>query len=132
VKSQLLRTVVKAGAFIYVNIQLKRVYQAASPGDGYRLLVDCIWPRGLGKQEARIDDWMKEIAPSTELRKWFGHEPAKWAEFRRRYFAELSDRPDLVERLVEMARGAPLTLVYSAKDEEHNNAVALREYLERR
>ena len=115
-----------------MNIQLKRVYQAASQGDGYRLLVDRIWPRGLGKEEARIDDWMKEIAPSTELRKWFGHEPAKWAEFRRRYFAELSDRPELVERLVEMARGGPLTLVYAAKDEEHNNAVALREYLERR
>jgi uncharacterized protein YeaO (DUF488 family) len=115
-----------------MNIQLKRVYHAASPGDGHRLLVDRIWPRGLGKQEARIDDWMKEIAPSTELRKWFGHEPAKWAEFRRRYFAELSDRPELVERLVEMARGGPLTLVYAAKDEEHNNAVALREYLERR
>jgi uncharacterized protein YeaO (DUF488 family) len=115
-----------------MNIQLKRVYQAASQGDGYRLLVDRIWPRGLGKEEARIDDWMKEIAPSTALRKWFGHEPAKWEEFRRRYFAELSLRPELVERLVQMAGSRPLTLVYSAKDEEHNNAVALREYLERR
>ena len=113
-----------------MNIQLKRVYQAASQGDGYRLLVDRIWPRGLGKEEARIDDWMKEIAPSTELRKWFGHEPAKWEEFRRRYFAELSDRPELVERLVERARSGPLTLVYSSKDEDHNNAVALREFLE--
>ena len=113
-----------------MNIQLKRVYQAASQGDGYRLLVDRIWPRGLGKEEARIDDWMKEIAPSTALRKWFGHEPAKWAEFRRRYFAELSHRPELVNMLLDIARSRPLTLVYSAKDEQHNNAVALREYLE--
>ena len=113
-----------------MNIQLKRAYHAASPRDGYRLLVDRIWPRALGKEEARIDDWMKEIAPSTELRKWFGHEPAKWEEFRRRYFAELSHRPELVNLLLEIARSRPLTLVYSAKDEEHNNAVALREYLE--
>ena len=113
-----------------MNIQLKRVYHAASQGDGYRLLVDRIWPRGLGKEEARIDDWMKEIAPSTTLRKWFGHEPVKWEEFRRRYFAELSDHPELVERLVAIARSGTLTLVYSARDEEHNNAVALREFLE--
>jgi uncharacterized protein YeaO (DUF488 family) len=113
-----------------MNIQLKRAYHAASQGDGYRLLVDRLWPRGLGKEEARIDDWMKEIAPSTELRKWFGHEPAKWAEFRRRYFAELSHRRELINMLLEIARSRPLTLVYSAKDEEHNNAVALREYLE--
>ena len=113
-----------------MNIQLKRAYHAASQRDGYRLLVDRIWPRGLAKEEARIDDWMKEIAPSTALRKWFGHEPSKWEEFRRRYFAELSDRPELVNTLLEIARSRPLTLVYSAKDEEHNNAVALREYLE--
>jgi uncharacterized protein YeaO (DUF488 family) len=113
-----------------MDIQLKRVYQAASQEDGYRLLVDRIWPRGLGKEEARIDDWMKEIAPSTTLRKWFGHEPVKWEEFRRRYFAELSDHPELVERLVAIARSGTLTLVYSARDEEHNNAVALREFLE--
>jgi uncharacterized protein YeaO (DUF488 family) len=112
------------------NIQLKRAFGPASKKDGYRVLVDRIWPRGLRKEQLRIDDWMKEIAPSTELRKWFGHEPAKWKEFRRRYFAELSDRPELVGRLVEVARSGPLTLVYSAKDEEHNNAVALREYLE--
>jgi uncharacterized protein YeaO (DUF488 family) len=113
-----------------MNIQIKRAYQTASRGDGYRLLVDRIWPRGLGKEAARIDDWMKEIAPSTALRRWFGHEPARWAEFRRRYFAELRDRPKLVERLVELARSRPLTLVYSAKDEKHNNAVALREFLQ--
>ena len=112
-----------------MNIQLKRAYHAASQRDGYRLLVDRLWPRGLGKEEARIDDWMKEIAPSTELRKWFRHEPAKWEEFRRRYLGELSHRPELVKRLLEIARSRPLTLVYSAKDEEHNNAVALREYL---
>jgi uncharacterized protein YeaO (DUF488 family) len=112
------------------SIQLKRVFDPASKHDGFRVLVDRLWPRGLRKEEVRINDWMKDIAPSTELRKWFGHEPAKWEEFRRRYFAELSDRPEMVERLVEMARSGPLTLVYSAKDEEHNNAVALREFLE--
>ena len=110
-------------------IQLKRAFYPASEKDGYRVLVDRIWPRGLRKEEVRVDDWMKEIAPSTELRKWFGHEPAKWAEFRRRYFAELSHRRELVNMLLEIARSRPLTLVYSAKDEEHNNAVALREYL---
>ena len=112
------------------NIQLKRAFDPASKKDGHRVLVDRIWPRGLRKEEVRVDDWMKEIAPSTELRKWFGHEPAKWAEFRRRYFAELSHRRELVNMLLEIARSRPLTLVYSAKDEEHNNAVALREYLE--
>jgi len=112
------------------NIQLKRAFDPASKKDGHRVLVDRIWPRGLRKEEARIDDWMKEIAPSTGLRKWFGHEPAKWNEFRRRYFAELNRRPELVDRLVKIARSGPLTLVYSAKDEQHNNAVALREYLE--
>jgi uncharacterized protein YeaO (DUF488 family) len=112
------------------RIQLKRAFDPASKKDGYRVLVDRIWPRGLRKEEVRIDEWMKDIAPSTELRKWFGHDPVKWEAFRRRYFVELSHRADLVKGLAEVARRGPLTLVYSAKDERHNNAVALREFLE--
>ena len=114
------------------RIQLKRVFDPASKRDGYRVLVDRIWPRGLRKEEVRINDWMKEIAPSTELRKWFGHDPARWEEFRHHYFAELRERLELVNRLMEIARRGPLTLVYSAKDEKHNNAVTLKEFLEER
>jgi uncharacterized protein YeaO (DUF488 family) len=114
------------------RIQLKRAFDAASKRDGYRVLVDRMWPRGLRKEEVRINDWMKEIAPSTELRKWFGHDPARWEEFRRRYFAELRERLELVNRLMEIAQRGPLTLVYSAKDEKYNNAVALKEFLEER
>jgi uncharacterized protein YeaO (DUF488 family) len=112
------------------RIQLKRAFDPASKEDGCRVLVDRIWPRGLRKEEVQIDDWMKDIAPGTELRKWFRHDPAKWEEFRRRYFAELSHRAELVKKLVEIAKRVPLTLVYSAKEEKHNNAVALREFLE--
>lgn len=113
-------------------ILIKRVYAEPSPGDGVRILVDRVWPRGMTKQRARIDAWRKELGPSTELRQWFGHDPAKWKEFRSRYRRELS-QPGLVEALEELARLArerTVTLVYSASDEEHNQAVVLKEWLD--
>jgi len=111
-------------------IQLKRAYEPPEPDDGFRILVDRLWPRGVSKSLARIDLWLKEIAPSTPLRKWFGHEPAKWTTFRQRYFQELKERPEAIAQLVEHVRNGPVTLVYGAKDQEHNDAVALKEYLE--
>ena len=108
-------------------IRIKRVYEENSKSDGFRILVDRLWPRGLTKQVAQVDLWMKEIAPSNELRKWFGHDPARWEEFRRRYKAELATKRELVGKLRELAREGPLTLVYSAHDEAHNQAVVLRE-----
>jgi uncharacterized protein YeaO (DUF488 family) len=110
-------------------IQLKRVYDPASDSDGCRVLVDRIWPRGIRKEKARINLWLKEVAPSAALRKWFGHDPSKWEEFKERYFAELDERIPAVEKLVERAKESHVTLVYSARDAEHNNAVALQEYL---
>jgi uncharacterized protein YeaO (DUF488 family) len=110
-------------------IKLKRAYEAAVPGDGFRILVDRLWPRGVSKSSARIDLWLKEIAPTATLRKWFGHDPAKWDEFRERYFRELDKNHAAVEQLLEHARHGPVMLVYGAKDEEHNDAVALKEYL---
>lgn len=113
-----------------MSIKLKRPYDPAAPDDGPRILVDRLWPRGLAKAEARIDRWLKEIAPSDELRRWFGHEPERWEEFRRRYFAELAEKQPLIDELRSMARLGNLTLLFSARDAEHNNAVALKEYLE--
>lgn len=112
-------------------IKLKRAYEDAQPQDGRRVLVDRIWPRGVSKEKADLDDWMKEIAPSDELRKWFGHDPERWDGFRERYFEELDGKPDLLATLRDRADGHALTLVYGAKDQEHNNAVALKEYLQR-
>lgn len=112
-----------------MTIQLKRVYDPASESDGYRVLVDRLWPRGIRKEKARINLWLKEVAPSAALRKWFGHDPSKWEEFKERYFAELDERIPVVEKLVERAKECNVTLVYSARDAEHNNAVALQEYL---
>lgn len=112
-------------------IRVKRAYLPATRTDGWRVLVDRLWPRGLAKDAARIDQWCKEIAPSDELRKWFGHAPERWLEFRRRYFAELAEKEDLVVELAEKAREGGLTLVFAAKDEDHNNSVALKEYLEK-
>ncbi|RIK77615.1 hypothetical protein DCC62_09305 [candidate division KSB1 bacterium] len=109
-------------------IKTKRIYDAPAAGDGFRILVDRLWPRGVKKDGAPIDLWLKEIAPSDDLRHWFGHEPAKWAEFKKRYFAELRNKQDSVAVLRQHA-GA-VTLLYSAKDEKHNNAVALLEYLQ--
>jgi uncharacterized protein YeaO (DUF488 family) len=113
-------------------IKLKRAYEAPESGDGSRVLVDRLWPRGISKDSARIDLWLKEIAPSAELRKWFGHDPSKWAAFRDRYVRELENNPEAVGRLREQLRRSTVTLVYGAKDEEHNDAVVLREYLETR
>ncbi len=112
-------------------IKLKRAYDAPEKQDGYRVLVDRLWPRGLSKEDAALDRWMKEVAPSHELRKRFKHDPEKWDEFRRRYEVELEGREDEVAFLKEKSEEGTLTLVYAARDREHNNAAALRDYLER-
>ena len=111
------------------DIKLKRAYEPPSAGDGTRVLIDRLWPRGISKQKAKLDYWMKDIAPSTELRKWFGHDPKRWAEFRRRYAAELREHSDLIAELRSLARKSPITLVYAAYDESHNDAVVLRDVL---
>jgi uncharacterized protein YeaO (DUF488 family) len=111
-------------------IKLKRAYDAVSATDGKRLLVERLWPRGLSKDKLKLDGWIRDVAPTTELRKWFGHDPAKWRQFRTRYFRELNSRPDSWRSIVSLARRGTVTLVYSSHDEEHNNAVALREYLQ--
>jgi uncharacterized protein YeaO (DUF488 family) len=108
------------------NVRIKRAYEPASRTDGTRILVDRLWPRGLKKTDAKIDVWLKEIAPSTELRKWFGHDPERWPEFRKRYKAEARRHPEELARLRSLAKKGPLTLVYSAHDESHNDAVVLR------
>jgi uncharacterized protein YeaO (DUF488 family) len=112
------------------DILLKRAYDKPSESDGTRILVDGMWPRGVSKQEARIDIWLKDLAPSKELRKWFGHDPNKWNEFQSRYFQELQDHPEAVNTIIDHTRKGPVTLVYAAKDTEHNNAVALKKYLQ--
>ncbi len=111
-------------------ILLKRAYEEASPNDGVRFLVERLWPRGVKKTDLRLDDWLKDAAPSDALRRWFAHDPKKWEEFQRRYFAELDSRPEALLPIQEAARHGRVTLVYSAHDTEHNNAVALQEYLE--
>lgn len=114
-----------------MDLRLKRAYDPASRSDGHRVLVDRLWPRGVSKERAKLDAWEKELAPSTELREWFGHEPERFAEFRRRYVCELrGQRPRLAE-LRRRAREGTLTLVYSAHDSEHNDAVVLAEVLRR-
>ncbi len=110
------------------EIRLKRAYEKPSKADGTRVLVDRIWPRGISKDDAAVDHWLKEVAPSTELRKWFGHDAERWEEFRRRYREELQDNSALDE-LRKIAESGTTTLVYGAKDEEHNQAVVLREIL---
>src|SRR5882672_11506924 len=112
-----------------MSIKVKRVYKPAAAGDGLRVLVDRLWPRGLTKRAAGIDLWLREAAPSTTLRKWFGHDPGKWVGFRARYAAELRERPDLLAELRRKARRRGLTLLFAARDERHNNAVALRQML---
>ena len=111
------------------KIQLKRVYAPPAPDDGARVLVDRLWPRGLSKSAAAVDHWLKELAPSTELRRWFAHDPARWEEFRRRYKAELAQAPDRLDELRVLARGRRVTLLFAAKDEAHNDAVVLRDVL---
>lgn len=110
-------------------INIKRVYDAADKTDGTRLLIERLWPRGVRKDSLPLAGWIKDAGPSTELRKWFSHDPAKWDEFRRRYFAELKANPDAWQPIIEAARRGAVTLIYSSHDTEHNNAVALQEFL---
>ncbi len=116
-------------SFAGPEVRIKRAYEAPAPGDGTRVLVDRLWPRGVSKADAGITLWMKDVAPSSELRKWFGHDPGRWEEFRRRYRTELAGKKAQVAELRELARKGPLTLIYSARDEAHNQAVLLRETL---
>ena len=108
------------------DVKVKRAYEPASGSDGIRVLIDRLWPRGVKKTDAKIDEWMKDIAPSTALRKWFGHDPDRWPEFQDRYEAEVRQHPDQLDRLRTLAREGRLTLVFSANDEAHNDAVVLR------
>ena len=111
--------------------KLKRAYEATSPDDGLRILVERLWPRGVSKQKAKIDLWLKDLAPSTALRQWYGHDPARWPQFRKRYWAELKDQGDLLALLKYVTQERAVTFVYAASDEERNSAVALKEFLER-
>jgi uncharacterized protein YeaO (DUF488 family) len=111
------------------NVKLKRAYEPPDPEDGVRILVDRLWPRGLRKADAAIDQWAKTLAPSTELRKWFGHAPARWQAFRQRYEASLEEHADELDKLRSLARQGPITLIYAARDEVHNEAVVLRDVL---
>ena len=110
-------------------IKTERIYNAPT-GEGFRILVDRLWPRGIRKDEVKVDLWLKEIAPSKELRKWFGHDPDKWNEFRKRFFQELDQNKELIDQIISKARESDVILLYGAKDEKHNNAVALNEYIE--
>ena len=111
-------------------VKIKRIYQEPDPADGRRILVDRLWPRGITKERARVDWWLKEIAPSDELRRWFGHDPSRWQEFGVRYRKELMAQSALLEELRALAARENITLLYAAKDQEHNNAVLLKELLE--
>jgi uncharacterized protein YeaO (DUF488 family) len=113
-------------------IRIKRAYEPAAPRDGKRFLVDRLWPRGKKKGDLRLDEWLKDIAPSAALCKWFGHDPARWQEFCSSYFAELERNPEAWEPLVRVAKKGTVTLVFAARDPEHNNAVALSQYLSRK
>ncbi len=113
-------------------IKLKRVYDPSAKADGIRYLVERLWPRGVKKSDLQLDGWIKEVAPSTALRKWFSHDPAKWPEFQRRYIAELDANPDSWAPIQEAARHGPVTLIFSSHDPDHNNAVVLKEYLDKK
>ncbi len=112
-----------------MKILVKRIYEPAAKSDGFRVLVDRLWPRGMAKENAKLDLWLPDLGPSTELRKWFNHDPAKWDEFRRRYHAELNTKTAFLTTIIEQAKTRPVTLLYSAKDEQHNQAVALQSLL---
>lgn len=114
-----------------MNIKIKRVYEQPNRKDGERILVDRLWPRGLTKEKAHVDLWLKEIAPSTELRKWFGHDPDRWKSFRRRYETEITHNDDVIKLLKQKARKGTVTLVYAARDEKHNEALVLKQFLEK-
>lgn len=111
------------------RLRLKRAYEPPARGDGTRILVDRLWPRGLRKEDAALDDWLKDVAPSPTLRKWFGHDPERWSEFRRRYTRELGAHAEQLENIRALARAGTVTLVYGARDEEHNHALVLRDAL---
>jgi len=114
------------------RVSIKRAYEEPEPSDGYRVLVDRLWPRGVKKEQLRLDEWAKDLAPSPDLRKWFGHDPARWEEFRKRYREELSssERREIVTTLADRSHSGHVTLVYGARDEEHNDAAVVREVLE--
>lgn len=114
-----------------MDVRLKRAYEPAASSDGYRVLIDRLWPRGVSRERAALDEWDQELAPSAELRQWFGHEPGRFEEFRRRYRDELRDKRSRIAKLRAQAREGTLTLVYSARDAEHNDAVVLGEVLRR-
>ena len=111
------------------NVRLKRAYEKPARDDGTRILIDRLWPRGISKADAELDQWAKDLSPSTALRKWFGHDPSRWPEFRRRYAEEIRQHPDQLAQLRGLAGKGPITLVYSAHDELHNDAVVLRDLL---
>lgn len=111
-------------------IKIKRVYDEPDRDDGFRILVDRLWPRGLSKEKVKVDLWLKDVAPSDALRKWFGHDAEKWDEFKSRYFEELKGKKELVDLIIEKARGG-VTLLYGAKEEKYNNAAALKEYIDK-
>lgn len=112
-----------------LDVQIKRIYEPVEPGDGYRVLVDHVWPRGVTRERARLDEWARELAPSDELRTWFGHVPARFEEFRDRYRRELADHPEAIATLRNRAATGRLTIVYAARDQQHNNAAVLAELL---
>lgn len=111
-------------------IRLKRVYDDHEPTDGTRFLIERLWPRGIRKADIPLDSWQKDAGPSTDLRKWFSHDPEKWTEFQKKYFSELDERPDAWKPILEAAKGGKVTLLYSSHDTEHNNAVALKRFLD--
>jgi uncharacterized protein YeaO (DUF488 family) len=113
-------------------IEIKRAYEEPGSKDGTRFLVERLWPRGVTKERLRLDGWLKDVAPSTTLRRWFQHDPAKWAEFRRRYLTELEENPDSWKALLAQARRGRVTLVYGAHDVEHNGALVLKEFLQQK
>ncbi len=111
-------------------VKIRRVYDPVSPDDGRKILVDRLWPRGVKKGDARIDEWLKDIAPSNELRKWFSHDPSKWLEFKGRYKEELKNKSELIDKLKREAKNGKITILFAARDIEHNNAVVLKEIIE--
>ena len=114
------------------DVRIKRIYDPPDPGDGYRVLIDHVWPRGVSRERAQLDEWARGLAVSDELRRWFGHVPERFEEFRSRYRAELSAHPEQLEQLRERANRGPVTVLYAARDREHNNAVVLAELLSER
>ena len=113
-----------------MSLQIKRIYDTPSKRDGFRILVDRIWPRGISKAKGQVDQWLKDISPSTELRKWFGHDSKRWKEFKQRYFNELDQKGDVMNKILQKSAKTRVTLLYGAKDTVHNNAQALKDYIE--